>query len=160
MGGKARGAGNALDQPGGFGHFLEVLGVLLEEAELLAAFSGQFPVDRRRPRILGKGRQHGTGELQAAAIGRVLQPADDAEALRVALVALEVGPLGRREGMAFKQAGITEPLADRIFAGMAEGRIADVVRQAGGGNDGAEICLLYTSPSPRDMRRSRMPSSA
>ena len=24
----------------------------------------------------------------------------------------------------------------------------------------SEICLLYTSPSPRDMRRSRMPSSA
>ena len=24
----------------------------------------------------------------------------------------------------------------------------------------ARICLLYTSPSPRDMRRSRMPSSA
>ena len=24
----------------------------------------------------------------------------------------------------------------------------------------AEVCLLYTSPSPRDMRRSRMPSSA
>ena len=24
----------------------------------------------------------------------------------------------------------------------------------------AEHCLLYTSPSPRDMRRSRMPSSA
>ena len=23
-----------------------------------------------------------------------------------------------------------------------------------------EVCLLYTSPSPRDMRRSRMPSSA
>ena len=26
--------------------------------------------------------------------------------------------------------------------------------------DFAKICLLYTSPSPRDMRRSRMPSSA
>ena len=25
---------------------------------------------------------------------------------------------------------------------------------------GAQACLLYTSPSPRDMRRSRMPSSA
>ena len=25
---------------------------------------------------------------------------------------------------------------------------------------GSNICLLYTSPSPRDMRRSRMPSSA
>ena len=29
---------------------------------------------------------------------------------------------------------------------------------AGAGASGA--CLLYTSPSPRDMRRSRMPSSA
>ena len=27
-------------------------------------------------------------------------------------------------------------------------------------NDAPMICLLYTSPSPRDMRRSRMPSSA
>ena len=26
--------------------------------------------------------------------------------------------------------------------------------------DDPQICLLYTSPSPRDMRRSRMPSSA
>ena len=25
---------------------------------------------------------------------------------------------------------------------------------------GSKTCLLYTSPSPRDMRRSRMPSSA
>ena len=28
------------------------------------------------------------------------------------------------------------------------------------GISGDNICLLYTSPSPRDMRRSRMPSSA
>ena len=28
------------------------------------------------------------------------------------------------------------------------------------GNFGSTACLLYTSPSPRDMRRSRMPSSA
>ena len=28
------------------------------------------------------------------------------------------------------------------------------------GLDVIEFCLLYTSPSPRDMRRSRMPSSA
>ena len=27
-------------------------------------------------------------------------------------------------------------------------------------NDKADICLLYTSPSPRDKRQSRMPSSA
>ena len=29
-----------------------------------------------------------------------------------------------------------------------------------GGKDIIKVCLLYTSPSPRDMRRSRMPSSA
>ena len=28
------------------------------------------------------------------------------------------------------------------------------------GNENGITCLLYTSPSPRDMRRSRMPSSA
>ena len=33
-----------------------------------------------------------------------------------------------------------------------------VVNDLGGARDGT--CLLYTSPSPRDMRRSRMPSSA
>ena len=31
------------------------------------------------------------------------------------------------------------------------------IRDAG---DPVEICLLYTSPSPRDKRQSRMPSSA
>ena len=29
-----------------------------------------------------------------------------------------------------------------------------------GRSDGSEICLLYTSPSPRDLSTSRMPSSA
>ena len=33
---------------------------------------------------------------------------------------------------------------------------SDVIKWAMSG----DICLLYTSPSPRDMRRSRMPSSA
>ena len=32
--------------------------------------------------------------------------------------------------------------------------------EAGFDNDQYKNCLLYTSPSPRDMRRSRMPSSA
>ena len=32
--------------------------------------------------------------------------------------------------------------------------------QMRGSNASIYICLLYTSPSPRDMRRSRMPSSA
>ena len=35
--------------------------------------------------------------------------------------------------------------------------ITKVLSETGGAQ---AICLLYTSPSPRDMRRSRMPSSA
>ena len=30
----------------------------------------------------------------------------------------------------------------------------------GGGREGVQFCLLYTSPSPRDRQKSRMPSSA
>ena len=30
----------------------------------------------------------------------------------------------------------------------------------GGGDDAFNTCLLYTSPSPRDRQKSRMPSSA
>ena len=36
----------------------------------------------------------------------------------------------------------------------------DAKRQLGMDVTELIICLLYTSPSPRDMRRSRMPSSA
>ena len=35
-----------------------------------------------------------------------------------------------------------------------------VLRFSFSGNGGSEGCLLYTSPSPRDQRGSRMPSSA
>ena len=35
-------------------------------------------------------------------------------------------------------------------------KVTEVVKKFGG----EYLCLLYTSPSPRDMRRSRMPSSA
>ena len=40
--------------------------------------------------------------------------------------------------------------------------VSDDNCEANGNNkdDTKSICLLYTSPSPRDMRRSRMPSSA
>ena len=36
----------------------------------------------------------------------------------------------------------------------------DLPTQIGYDSDHPMACLLYTSPSPRDMRRSRMPSSA
>ena len=46
------------------------------------------------------------------------------------------------------------------YASSVGGKDADVKAN----NDGAlalgNVCLLYTSPSPRDLRKSRMPSSA
>ena len=45
----------------------------------------------------------------------------------------------------------TTPDAEQLIAYMA--RVSNP-------NNQDNPCLLYTSPSPRDMRRSRMPSSA
>ena len=43
-------------------------------------------------------------------------------------------------------------------AGTLEGRVKRIDHAKNA--DGEWICLLYTSPSPRDRTRSRMPSSA
>ena len=40
----------------------------------------------------------------------------------------------------------------------AEGKV--VAEEKGAGKAEGKVCLLYTSPSPRDVLRSRMPSSA
>ena len=40
-------------------------------------------------------------------------------------------------------------------------RLADILEiEPAGIAEGASFCLLYTSPSPRDRQKSRMPSSA
>ena len=49
--------------------------------------------------------------------------------------------------------GVLTALLDSVF-GLANFVAIDGISSM------ATICLLYTSPSPRDMRRSRMPSSA
>ena len=79
-------------------------------------------------------------------------------------------PLHHRQGQRqAKQAGLTGPLAPprqgstdpdttwRRNPGAPP--LADSPALVGG-NDGARSCLLYTSPSPRDRQKSRMPSSA
>ena len=120
----------------------KIIGILLKEAEFLATDAIQLSIEVRWARIFGKGGENGATELQTAGIGRALQPADNAKSLRIAFVALEVGFLDRREIMPFKQAGMAKPFANGIFAGMAERWIADVVSQAGGGNDSPEITRL------------------
>ena len=57
-----------------------------------------------------------------------------------------------------------------IKDGFAEGKAMDLMQTAslnnfdtkiiGTTNDYSKTCLLYTSPSPRDRQKSRMPSSA
>ena len=51
-----------------------------------------------------------------------------------------------------------------VFTGQGKGKttagLGLVLRTLGHGERVAIVCLLYTSPSPRDKRQSRMPSSA
>ena len=51
------------------------------------------------------------------------------------------------------------PLADYSYAYQLPNDYLRII-SAGAGSKGRGFCLLYTSPSPRDQRGSRMPSSA
>ena len=59
-------------------------------------------------------------------------------------------------GLILASAACTNP--DRFGGAGADGGAG--ANGAGAGVPVAPICLLYTSPSPRDKRQSRMPSSA
>ena len=50
-----------------------------------------------------------------------------------------------------------DALADDPVGGIMAVPVADTLKQA---DNNRNICLLYTSPSPRDRQKSRMPSSA
>ena len=56
---------------------------------------------------------------------------------------------------------ITEVPVIHRYVVMVQKEVGDrIVANPGGKEYGALSCLLYTSPSPRDKRQSRMPSSA
>ena len=53
------------------------------------------------------------------------------------------------------------PAAYAIAAGVTEGKtVKEIERAFDSAIRQIDTCLLYTSPSPRDKRQSRMPSSA
>ena len=54
--------------------------------------------------------------------------------------------------LAWEQAGRSEEELEQLFEGAIQPCIVH--------SDSLNACLLYTSPSPRDKRQSRMPSSA
>ena len=60
-----------------------------------------------------------------------------------------------RAAVAF-EAGKPLEIAEVDVGGPAAGEVMVEIKATGV----CHTCLLYTSPSPRDMRRSRMPSSA
>ena len=68
---------------------------------------------------------------------------------------------GLSGGCGFADEGLRKVFAVESFRGSRSGESVEGPVQINGGEDGSIIgCLLYTSPSPRDKRQSRMPSSA
>ena len=80
------------------------------------------------------------------------------------LLALIIGNLARRKGrVALTAVGvIIGTTAVVLLVSLGVGLQKNAESQLGGIGDLTRItvCLLYTSPSPRDRTRSRMPSSA
>ena len=56
--------------------------------------------------------------------------------------------------------GVTDPSASAEFGETNEFAEYDNLTDTFPGDEREETCLLYTSPSPRDLSPSRMPSSA
>ena len=97
-----------------------------------------------RIRIFGGGGQRRAGQLHAAVIIRHLQAGQHPETLRIALITPEIGAFVLGHGLLQRggDGGMGEPVTDRLFAGMTERRIADVMAERGGGADGADIARL------------------
>ena len=79
-----------------------------------------------RPGVLGGGVQGGAGEVEADA-DQLAGPASRHEAL-----GLEPGQQAQRLGVALEAAAVLGELVERLFAVVPEGRVAQVVGEAGG----------------------------
>ena len=77
----------------------------------------------------------------------------------VAAAALAISACGGTSAESHTDYGVFENLADRHHGTARTGAVYDSPKTAMP-QIRYSICLLYTSPSPRDKRQSRMPSSA
>ena len=67
---------------------------------------------------------------------------------------------GRRVYIGFFDSAVEAAVGGVRAGGGVGGRPGRAARRERGALDWEKVCLLYTSPSPRDKRQSRMPSSA
>lgn len=84
------------------------------------------------PGVLEVGAQGGVGEARAAIELVILQLGQHAKALGIAFEIEEVAPFGIAHRIQpAASGGLLEPVPDRVLAGVAERRVADIVGQAG-----------------------------
>ena len=94
----------------------------------------------RAPRVLEVGAEGGIRQPGAAVELVVLQLGKHAKTLCVAFEVEEVGPLVVVHAVQpATPGGLLEPVANGVFAGVAERRVADVVGQAGRLNDHSQV---------------------
>ncbi len=93
-----------------------------------------------RPRVFEVSTQGGVGQACAAVELVIFQLREHPEPLRIALEVEKVVALGLAHRIEPASSGrLVEPVANRIFAGVAERRVADVVCQAGRLHDHAQV---------------------
>ena len=92
------------------------------------------------PGVLEVGAEGGVGQPGAAIELVIFQLGEYAKALRVAFEIEKVAALGIAHRIQpAAPGGLLEPVANGVFAGVAERRVADIVGQAGGLHDHAQV---------------------
>ena len=124
-------------KPRGLAHLLEGRALGGEDAELhprppapRSARIGGFPG------VFQEGGQRRDGQPHSPALAIAIGARQDAEALRIAV---ELREIGIEAEIAMATEEIRHPVGNHLLAGMAEGRVADVMRQAGGLHQIAEL---------------------
>ena len=92
-------------------------------------------------------------------------PSTDLAVLKIEETGLTAIPLGNSDQLQVGEwvlaVGNPFNLTSTVTAGIVSAKARNInLLSERGRNDIVPICLLYTSPSPRDRTRSRMPSSA
>ena len=144
-------AGRAAEQAAVLGHARKVVALALVKAEFFSTRPARHAVGYHGlARVLRERAERGVRELQAAGVVARLEPGDQPEALRVALIAREIRPLRRVQfGTRFRRHGRgLKPMPDRVLARVSEWRIAQIVRESGGRDDLPELRAVLRESVP------------